>query len=255
MGRATRSPPLINKAPTPSPPQAVGEKRKALMTTPYHIGFLLWDGLTQLDMTGPAQVLSRMPGAQLHYVWHSLAPVMSDCGLALVPTNTFADCPPLDMLCVPGGVAFVPVMRDSVVIEWLQKQAATAQLVTSVCTGSLILAGAGLLNGYRAGCHWAAGEQLALFGAEFVRERVVIDRNRITAGGVTSGIDFAFRVLEQTHGRDTAEAVQLALEYDPAPIGGGTPATARPEILAMVEAQMASRLRSREADVAAFAAQ
>ena len=224
-----------------------------MQTTPYHIGFLLWDGLTQLDMTGPAQVLSRMPGAELHYVWHSRAPVMSDCGLALVPTKTFADCPPLDMLCVPGGVGFVPVMRDAAVIEWLQKQAAGAKLVTSVCTGSLILAGAGLLTGYRAGCHWAAGEQLALFGAEFVRERVVIDRNRVTAGGVTSGIDFAFRVLEQTHGRDMAEAVQLALEYDPAPLGGGTPATARPEILAMVKAQMATRLASREADVAAFA--
>ena len=221
---------------------------------PYHIGFLLWDGLTQLDMTGPAQVLSRMPGAQLHFVWHSTAPVMSDCNLPLVPTTTFADCPPLDMICVPGGVGFVPVMRDAIVIDWLQKQAATAQLITSVCTGSLILAAAGLLDGYRAGCHWAAGEQLALFGAEFVRERVVIDRNRITAGGVTSGIDFAFRVIEQLHGRDMAEAVQLALEYDPEPLGGGTPATARPEILAMVKAQLAGRLATREADVAAFAA-
>jgi len=157
------------------------------------------------------------------------------------------------MICVPGGVGFVPVMRDPIVQRWLQTQAASAQLVTSVCTGSLILAGAGLLKGYRAGCHWAAGEQLALFGAEFVRERVVIDRNRITAGGVTSGIDFAFRVIEQLHGRDVAEAVQLALEYDPAPIGGGTPATARPEILAVVMAQMGGRLATREADVAAFA--
>ncbi|MBC7522033.1 MAG: DJ-1/PfpI family protein [Sandarakinorhabdus sp.] len=220
---------------------------------PYHIGFLLWDGLTQLDMTGPAQVLSRMPGAQLHFVWHSLDPVMSDCGLALVPTNSFADCPRLDLLCVPGGVGVAPVMRDAVVLEWLRSQAATAELVTSVCTGSLILAAAGLLHGYRAGCHWAAGEQLALFGAEFVRDRVVIDRNRITAGGVTSGIDFAFRILEELHGRDVAEAVQLALEYDPEPLGGGTPATARPEILAMVKAQMAARLATREADVAAIA--
>jgi cyclohexyl-isocyanide hydratase len=224
------------------------------MTTPYRIGFLLWDGLTQLDMTGPAQVLSRMPGAELHYVWHSLDPVMSDCALPLCPTVSFADCPQLDMICVPGGVGFAPVMRDPVVIDWLRAQATKAELITSVCTGSLILAGAGLLKGYRAGCHWAAGEQLALFGAEFVRERVVIDRNRITAGGVTSGIDFAFRVIEQRLGRDYAEGVQLALEYDPAPIGGGTPATARPEILAQVKAQMAGRLASREADVAAIAA-
>jgi cyclohexyl-isocyanide hydratase len=180
---------------------------------------------------------------------------MSDCQLALVPTATFADCPPLDLLCVPGGIGVAPVMRDAAVLAWLRQQAATAQLVTSVCTGSLILAAAGLLQGYRAGCHWAAGEQLALFGAEFVRERVVIDRNRITAGGVTSGIDFAFRVIEQACGRDTAEAVQLALEYDPAPIGGGTPATARPEILGLVKAQMAGRVATREAEIAAIAAQ
>lgn len=224
------------------------------MTKPYHIGFLLWDGLTQLDMTGPAQVLSRMPGAQLHYVWTSLDPVMSDCGLALVPTHTLASCPPLDMLCVPGGAPVAPVMRNDAVLAWLRSQAETASLITSVCTGSLILAAAGLLRGYKAGCYWASGHQLALFGAEFVQERVVIDRNRITAGGVTSGIDFAFRVVEQLHGRDMAEAIQLSIEYDPQPIAGGTPATARPEILAQVRALMADRLAQREADIAAIAA-
>ena len=221
----------------------------------YRIGFMLWPELTQLDMTGPAQVLSRMPGAELHYVWKSTAPVPSDCGLPLAPTTTFADCPPLDMICVPGGVGVAPIMRDAEVLDWLRTQAAGASLITSVCTGSLILAAAGLLDGYRAGCHWAAGEQLALFGATFVRERVVIDRNRITAGGVTSGIDFAFRIIAQLHGRDTAEAIALALEYDPAPMGGGTPATARPEILAQVQAGMAKRLARREADVAAIAAE
>lgn len=224
------------------------------MTKPFHIGFLLWDGLTQLDMTGPAQVLSRMPGAQLHYVWKSLDPVMSDCGLALVPTQTLESCPPLDMICVPGGAPVAPVMRDEAVLAWLRKQAETASLITSVCTGSLILAAAGLLRGYKAGCYWASGHQLSLFGAEFVRERVVIDRNRITAGGVTSGIDFAFRVVEQLHGRDTAEAVQLSIEYDPQPIAGGTPATARPEILAQVRALMASRIAQREAEIADIAA-
>ena len=224
------------------------------MATPYHIGFLLWPGLTQLDMTGPAQVLSRMPGAQLHFVWKTLDPIMSDCGLALVPTVTLADCPPLDMLCVPGGVPVAPVMRDAEVIGWLQAQAAGASLVTSVCTGSLILAAAGLLKGYRAGCYWASGHQLPLFGAEFVRERVVFDRNRITAGGVTSGIDFAFRIIEKLHGRDFAEMVQLSIEYDPQPIAGGTPATARPEIRAQVEAMMAKRNADREAAVAEIAA-
>lgn len=225
-----------------------------MTVAPYHIGFLLWDGLTQLDMTGPAQVLSRMPGAKLHYVWKSLEPVMSDCGLALVPTVTLADCPRLDMLCVPGGAPVAPVMRDAEVLDWLRMQAETADLVTSVCTGSLILAAAGLLRGYRAGCYWASGHQLPLFGAEFVRERVVIDRNRITAGGVTSSIDFAFRVIEQLHGRDVAEAVQLSIEYDPQPLGGGTPMTARPEILAQVQAMMAKRIAEREAEIAAIAA-
>lgn len=221
---------------------------------PYHVGFLLWPNLTQLDMTGPAQVLSRMPGAQLHFVWKSLDPVPSDCGLSMMPTVTFDDCPRLDMLCVPGGSPVAPIMQDRDVLGWLRTQAAGADLVTSVCTGSLILAAAGLLDGYRAGCYWASGHQLALFGATFVQERVVTDRNRITAGGVTSGIDFAFQVIERLHGRDVAEAAQLALEYDPQPIGGGTPATARPEILAMVRAQMEARIAIREAEIADIAA-
>lgn len=224
------------------------------MSAPYAIGFLLWPGLTQLDMTGPAQVLSRMPGAELHFAWKAIEPIPSDCGLPLMPTVTLADCPPLDMLCVPGGAPVAPVMRDREVLDWLRRQAAGAELVTSVCTGSLILAAAGLLEGYRAGCYWASGYQLPLFGAEFVEERVVIDRNRITAGGVTSGIDFAFRVIEHKFGRETAEMVQLALEYDPAPIAGGTPRSARPEIVARVRAAMADRLARREAEIEAIAA-
>ena len=222
--------------------------------TPYRIGFLLWPDLTQLDMTGPAQVLHRMPRAELHYVWKTLDPVPSDCGLSLVPTATLADCPQLDMLCVPGGAPVASVMRDTEVLDWLRAQAKGAQLVTSVCTGSLILAAAGLLEGYRAGCYWASGDSLALFGATFVRERVVIDRNRITAGGVSSGIDFAFRIIEQLHGRDVAESVQLSVEYNPEPIGGGTPATARPEILERVSGLMAKRVAERAAEIAEIAA-
>ena len=224
------------------------------MAPSYKIGFLLWPGLTQLDMTGPAQVLSRMPGAELYFAWKEIAPIPSDCGLPLMPTVTLDDCPPLDMLCVPGGAPVVPVMQDEEVLDWLRKQATHAELVTSVCTGSLILAAAGLLNGYKAGCYWASGHQLALFGAEFVEERVVFDRNRITAGGVTSGIDFAFRVIEHKFGRDVAEAVQLSIEYDPEPIAGGTPRTARPETLARVRQMMGERLARREAEIAAIAA-
>ncbi len=205
-------------------------------------------------MTGPAQVLSRMPGATVDYVWKTIAPVMSDCRLALVPTLTLADSGQFDLVCVPGGYGCTAMMADAEVLGWLRAQATGAKLMTSVCTGSLVLAAAGLLEGYRAGCHWAWGQHLAGFGAEFVPERTVIDRDRITAGGVTSGIDFAFRVIDQLHGRDVAESIQLALEYDPAPLGGGTPATARPEILAGVQALMASRMSSRVGEIEAVAA-
>lgn len=208
----------------------------------FRIGFLLFEGVTQLDLTGPAQVLSRMPGAVVEYVGRDLTPVMSDCRLALVPTRTLADGDRFDMIVVPGGYGVVAAMQDAAVLEWLRGQAATARLVTSVCNGSLILAAAGLLTRYRAGCHWAWGAELARFGATFVSERVVEDRDRISAGGVTSGIDFAFRVIERLHGRDVAETVQLTLEYDPAPLGGGTPATARPEILAALQATLAVRM-------------
>ncbi len=224
------------------------------MSQPYRVGFLLWPGLTQLDMTGPAQVLSRMPGAEMHYAWKVIEPIPSDCGLPLMPTITLADCPQLDILCVPGGAPVAPVMRDDEVLQWLRRQAAGAEFVTSVCTGSLILAVAGLLEGYRAGCYWASGQALPLFGATFVEERVVFDRDRITAGGVTSGIDFAFRLIEHKLGRDVAEMVQLSIEYDPQPIAGGTPHNARPEIVERVRALMASRLSERAAEIAEIAA-
>ena len=224
------------------------------MTQPYRIGFLLYPNVTQLDMTGPAQVLHRMPVAQVFYVWKTIEPIMSDCELALMPTVTMADCPQLDMVCVPGGYGCTAMMADAEVLDWLRKQAAGAQLMTSVCTGSLVLAAAGLLKGYKAGCHWAWGEHLALFGAEYVAERTVIDRDRITAGGVTSGIDFAFRVIEQLCGRDVAESIQLVIEYDPQPLGGGTPASARPEILAAVNAMLGKRMAGRAEEIAAVAA-
>lgn len=221
----------------------------------YRIGFLLYPDLTQLDMTGPAQVLSRMPDAEVIFVWKTLAPVMSDCGLAMLPTHSLADCPPLDMVCVPGGYGCTALMDDAEILDWLRERSATADLVTSVCTGSLILAAAGLLDGYEAACHWAWRDQLSLFGATPVAERVVIDRNRITGGGVTAGIDFAFRVIERLKGRDTAESIQLALEYDPAPLGGGSPETARPEIVEAVRRAMAGRgLNDRQAAIERIAA-
>lgn len=211
------------------------------MTGTFHIGFLLYPELTQLDMTGPAQVLARMPGAKLHFVWKDMAPIRDDCGLTFLPTATFENCPQLDMICVPGGYGTAAVMQDETALTWLRKQAGSARFVTSVCTGSLVLAAAGLMTGYRAGCHWAWRDLLAGFGAIPVAERVVEDRDRISGGGVTAGIDFAFRIVEKLHGRDVAEMIQLALEYDPAPLGGGTPETARKSILDMTRAAMTAR--------------
>jgi cyclohexyl-isocyanide hydratase len=217
------------------------------------IGFLLYPDLTQLDMTGPAQVLSRLPGTEVHYVAASLAPVMSDCRLALVPTATFETCPQLDLVCVPGGYGCTDAMADNALLGWLRGQGERARWVTSVCTGSLVLGAAGLLEGYRAACHWAWGDQLTLFGAEWERARVVVDRDRVTGGGVTAGIDFAFRVATEVAGRDVAERIQLMLEYDPQPMAGGTPATARPEVLAAVEDALTARLPPRRAAIAAVA--
>lgn len=218
------------------------------------IGFLLYDNLTQLDLTGPAQVLSRLPGAQVDYVAATLDPVMSDCRLALMPTVTLADAGQFDLLCVPGGFGCSAVMNDAVVLDWLREQAPGLKYLTSVCTGSLILAAAGLLVGRKAGCHWAWGDYLALFGAEFAAQRTVIDGNIITAGGVTSGIDFAFRIAEHLHGRDVADVLRLALEYDPDQASGGTPATARPEIVARMQAHNATRMGQRDIEIRSAAA-
>ncbi len=218
------------------------------------VAFLLYDQLTQLDMTGPAQVLSRMPGAQVEYVARTMDPVMSDCRLALVPTLTLAESGQFDLLCVPGGYGCSAVMNDQETLGWLRAQAPGLKWLTSVCTGSLILAAAGLLKGRRAACHWAWGDYLPLFGAAYVAERTVFDGNIITAGGVTSGIDFAFRVLEHLNGADVAATIRLALEYDPESHDGGTPASARPDIVANVRAITAQRLGHRDAEMRAAAA-
>lgn len=207
----------------------------------FRIGFLVFPGMTQLDFTGPAEVLARMPDAEISLVWKSLDPIRSDNGVRFVPDATIADNVSYDMIFVPGGFACTDLMIDASVLDWLRRQAETAEYVTSVCTGSLVLAAAGLLKGYKAGCHWAWAEHLEKFGATATRERVVIDRNRITAGGVTSGIDFGFKIVEQRCGRDMAEQIVLSLEYDPAPISGGLPETARPEILDKAQRRMSTR--------------
>ena len=184
----------------------------------FNIGFVIFPDLTQLDFTGPLQVLSRLPQSATHIVAKSDAPVPSDCGLGLLPTHTFANCPPLDLLCVPGGsYGVVQAIGDRETIEFVRRQAGTAKYVTSVCTGAFILGVAGILKGRRATTHWAFTDLLPLVGATHEKARVVRDGNVITAGGVTSGIDFGLTVAAEIAGETTARTIQLGIEYDPAP--------------------------------------
>ena len=205
--------------------------------TQYRIGLVIFPGMTQLDITGPHQVFAFMPNTQVDLLWKTLEPVKSSEGMTILPTLTFNDCPPLDVLCVPGGsMGVVEMMRDVEVLEFLQRQGKTAKYITSVCTGSLILAAAGLLQGYRAACHWAFREQLAMLGVDVETERVAIDRNRITGGGVTAGIDFGLVVAAQLCGEETAKMIQLLLEYNPAPpFNAGSPESAGEAVVEQVK--------------------
>ncbi len=221
------------------------------MSHAIHIGMLLFPNVTQLDLTGPTQVLSRVPGAKVHLAWKSLEPVMTDAGFAIVPTTAFADCPQFDVLCVPGGFGTKDLLEDEETLAFLRKQAEGARWVTSVCNGSLVLGAAGLLQGYRSACHWRWRRYLPAFGAIPVDERIVRDRNRISGGGVTAGIDFAFALAAELAGEETAKMIQLALEYDPhPPFDCGTPEAAGQERLARYEAGLAARMPGAEEIIA-----
>ena len=224
------------------------------MTTPLHIAFLLFPNVTQLDLTGPAQVLSRLGDARLDLVWTTLDPVATDAGFSILPTATLADCPCPDILCIPGGFGINAVIADDAVMAWVANAGAGARWVTSVCTGSLILGAAGLLRGYRAGCHWGQRDMLRLFGAEPVDARTVVDRNRVTGGGVTAGIDFALTLTALIRGEDHARMVQLSLEYDPAPpFDAGSPARAGEALVAAYHRRVARLAPTRDADLRALA--
>jgi cyclohexyl-isocyanide hydratase len=232
------------------------QTRKAFtMSAPLQIGLVLFPKVTQLDFAGPLQVFSSVPGAQLHLIWKWIEPVPSDSVLALTPTTTFADCPQLDVICVPGGAGTDDMVNDAEMLDFLRKQAMAAKYITSVCTGSLVLGAAGLLRGYRATTHWSAMEHLAPLGAVPVNTRVCVDRNRITGGGVTAGIDFALTLVSIMVDRKTAEAIQLRLEYNPAPpFNAGSPDSAPPEILALMKARIAPYAQRRAEAVARAAA-
>ncbi len=224
------------------------------MADPLHIAFLLFPNLTQLDLTGPAQVLSRIGNARIDLVAATRDPVPTDAGFALLPTATFADVPRADILCVPGGFGVNDAIEDEATLAWLRAVGAEAQWVTSVCTGSLLLGAAGLLAGYRATCHWAQHHHLAAFGAEPVKARVVIDRNRATGGGVTAGIDFGLTLVAAIRGEAHARLVQLSLEYDPAPpFDSGSPARADADTLARYQALAERNAPGRDARTRAAA--
>jgi len=223
--------------------------------SPLKVAFLLFPEVTQLDLTGPAQVLSRLGNTKVDLVAKTRDPVPTDAGLALLPTASFADAAQPDILCVPGGFGTQDAMEDEATLAWIRQAAARAQWVTSVCTGALLLGAAGLLDGYRATTHWASHHLLAAFGAIPVKQRVVFDRNRVTGGGVTAGIDFALALTAAIRGEEHARFVQLSLEYDPAPpFDSGSPERAGPELLARYQAMAAKVAGERDARTHAAAA-
>ena len=197
------------------------------MTT---VTFVLFPGVTQLDMTGPAQVLARLPGAVVEVAAKSLEAVPTDSGFSLLPSVTFGGAAQSDILCVPGGHGVAEAVRDEETLDFVRQQAGGARWVTSVCTGAFVLGRSGLLDGKRATTHWAYTHLLPLVGAVHMPARVVEDGNVITAGGVTAGIDFALTLIARQAGDAVAQAIQLALEYDPhPPFDSGTPSAAGPQ--------------------------
>jgi cyclohexyl-isocyanide hydratase len=196
------------------------------------IGSLLFEGLDQIDLTGPFEVLSRMPNSTYRIFAKTTEPVRDVRGLRITPDAVLADAPQLDLLHVPGGFGQEALMEDEEVLGWVRRQAAGARCVFSVCTGALICGAAGLLKGRRATTHWAAFHLLPFFGAIPVNERVVVDGNMIFAAGVTAGIDGALRVAAELRGDEAAQAIQLYMQYAPEPpFRCGTPETAPPAIL------------------------
>ncbi|RQH08942.1 DJ-1/PfpI family protein [Paraburkholderia dinghuensis] len=210
------------------------------------IGFLLFPRVQQLDLAGPYDVLASMPDTSVRLVWKTRDPVTSTTGMVLTPDTTFDDCPQLDVLCIPGGSGVADLLLDEATLAFVRRQAKHARYVTSVCTGALVLGAAGLLHDRRATTHWAFHELLAPFGAVAVRERVVRDGNLMTGGGITAGIDFALTLAAELIGVEGAEALQLELEYAPAPpFDAGSPDTAPRAVVEQVRQANAASLAAR----------
>ncbi|MEO7456072.1 MAG: DJ-1/PfpI family protein [Gemmatimonadaceae bacterium] len=214
------------------------------------VGMLLFPGVTQLDLAGPYEVFCRMPDTTVSLLSATTAPVRTEWGLTITPDRAFADTDIQDVLCVPGGWGVNEQLANDETLDFLRAHDGRARYLTAVCSGSLILGAAGLLKGYRATTHWMSHHMLSLLGAVPVEERVVVDRDRITGGGVTAGIDFALVVAAELLGRTTAEEIQLAIEYDPAPpFDSGLPRTASAMVRDSVLSRSQASLAAREAAV------
>ncbi|CTQ69280.1 DJ-1/PfpI family protein [Roseibium alexandrii] len=215
-------------------------------------GILIFPNVQLLDVAGPNDAFAAVPGANVHLIWKNRDLVTTTSGMEIRANTTFSECPKLDVLCIPGGGGVNPLLQDDEVLEFVRRAAASTRYVTSVCTGSLVLGRAGLLNGKRATSHWNAVDFLPQLGAIPVQERVVKDGTLYTAGGITSGIDFGLEILADLLGKEEAKTVQLALEYAPAPpFSSGTPEDAAPEIIAEARRRMA---HSRQERLALFGA-
>lgn len=222
---------------------------------PLDIAFVLFPNVTQLDLTGPVQVLSRLGNVSVHLVARSTEPVMTDAGFSINPTCTYSDCPKPHIVCVPGGAGADDAMLDDELIEWLRQVSIGADWVTSVCTGSLVLGAAGLLHGKKATSHWLSRPMLADFGAIPVAERVVIDGKFVTGGGVTAGIDFALSLMAMIRGEEHAKLVQLSLEYDPQPpFRSGSPDDAEQVVVDRIRELTQGSQSRRQAKVTAASA-
>jgi cyclohexyl-isocyanide hydratase len=221
---------------------------RLIMTFSHRVGLLLFPKITQLDLAGPYEVFCRMPGAAVHLLWKDTQPIKSEWGLELRPDTTFEDCPALDVFCVPGGGGVFELLSDDALIDAVRTIAKRSRFVTSVCTGAFLLGAAGLLAGKRATTHWASRELLRGFGAIPDENRIVIDGNLITSGGITSGIDFGLHIAAQLVGVEQAKEIQLAMEYDPVPpFASGSPRVAEPAVVARFSEGIKERQQRRAA--------
>lgn len=197
----------------------------------FRIGILIFPDIMQLDMTGPHEVFTKMPDTEVLLIWKTLDPIVTGGGMRILPDVTYETCPELDLICVPGGGGINPHLNDSETLDFIREKAETARFITSVCTGSLVLAAAGLLKGKRSACHWMSRDMLSEFDAIPDSSRVVIDGKFISGGGVTAGIDFGLTVAAEVFGKEVAKSIQLGIEYNPQPpFNAGSPEDAGPDI-------------------------